>query len=554
MQKEAITPQLIQLRRVETQKLAIEKRDGHMPSVMMSGPAGGCLWTGPPGRSRSATGRRTASGRGKAPTWSIIYRTELKGLPLELGLYAKPNAEPRRVYELIGQLQLLGDEEKKVYPLLFAPYISQRASQLCRQAGIGCFDEIGNCWISYRTILISKSVEGKPPAPRRESRRLFAPKSLRIVRALLCQPLKDWRQLALSKETGTSLGLVNRVVRRLQGGAYVTLIAGRSYLKDRQALLAEWVKAETLRDKPHAEYYTSEPLQQFEQRLDELSVKKGFQYALTLFAGARYRAPFVRANRLHAYVRGGLESIASELDLKAVPSGGNCLIFPAQDEGVFFRRQRVQNRNIVSDVQLYVDLKNAHGRGEEQAEALAERCLQPILRENIQPVQGERTIEQEAKLHEFLRLRDQGDARLFRSNDAAAAADALGRAMEMTGALSPADRDRELDFLRIKLWLARLEAAFRAQNRTLLQGAISIFPVDHDVEELRTRTWFNNGWIKYGLMLKAALEAKWSEDRAQRYEANKRFQDLFGIVTSPYTESFNEIKLKAEEVHEWLAS
>lgn len=230
------------------------------------------------------------------------------------------------------------------------------------------------------------------------------------------------------------------------------------------------------------------------------------------------------------------------------------MIFPAQDEGVFFRRQRVQNRNIVSDVQLYVDLKNAHGRGEEQAEALAERCLQPILRENIQPVQGERTIEQEAKLHEFLRLRDQGDARLFRSNDAAAAADALGRAMEMTGALSPADRDRELDFLRIKLWLARLEAAFRAQNRTLLQGAISIFPVDHDVEELRTRTWFNNGWIKYGLMLKAALEAKWSEDRAQRYEANKRFQDLFGIVTSPYTESFNEIKLKAEEVHEWLAS
>jgi regulator of protease activity HflC (stomatin/prohibitin superfamily) len=35
MQKEAITPQLIQLRQVETQKLAIEKWDGRMPSVMM---------------------------------------------------------------------------------------------------------------------------------------------------------------------------------------------------------------------------------------------------------------------------------------------------------------------------------------------------------------------------------------------------------------------------------------------------------------------------------------------------------------------------------------
>ncbi len=41
MQKEAITPQLIQLRQVETQKLAIDKWNGVMPSVMMTGPGGG---------------------------------------------------------------------------------------------------------------------------------------------------------------------------------------------------------------------------------------------------------------------------------------------------------------------------------------------------------------------------------------------------------------------------------------------------------------------------------------------------------------------------------
>lgn len=37
MQKEAITPQLIQLRQVETQKLAIEKWDGRMPGVILGG-------------------------------------------------------------------------------------------------------------------------------------------------------------------------------------------------------------------------------------------------------------------------------------------------------------------------------------------------------------------------------------------------------------------------------------------------------------------------------------------------------------------------------------
>ena len=272
--------------------------------------------------------------------WDAVYGAKLKGLSLELGLHAKSTADPRRIYELIGQLQMIPEAEKKVYSVFFAPYISQRTAQLCRQAGIGYFDEIGNCWINYKTIMISKSVEAKLPAPRRQSRRLFAPKSLRVVRALLCQPLKDWRQLGLSKEVGVSLGLVNRIVRRLLDRAYVKLIDGRIYLKDRKALLDEWVKADALQNKTEAEYYTSEPLQQFERRLDDLSAKEGFRYALTLFAGARYRAPFVRTNRLHTYVQGDIETIARALGLKAVLSGGNVLIIPAQDEGVFFKVQR----------------------------------------------------------------------------------------------------------------------------------------------------------------------------------------------------------------------
>lgn len=39
MQKEAITPQLIELRKVEMQREAIQKWDGHMPNVMMGGTA-----------------------------------------------------------------------------------------------------------------------------------------------------------------------------------------------------------------------------------------------------------------------------------------------------------------------------------------------------------------------------------------------------------------------------------------------------------------------------------------------------------------------------------
>ena len=461
-----------------------------------------------------------------------------------MGLCARPTAEPRRIYELIGQIQLLNADDKKVHPLFFSPYIGERTAQLCRQAGIGYFDETGNCWISYKTILISQYSNVKPPAPRRKSRQLFAPKSMRIIRALLSQPLKGWHQSELAKEVKISLGLVNRIIRRLLESAFLTLVNGRVYLKDRKALLDEWVKAEDLQNNPAIEYYAAEPLPQFEQRLDELSRKENFQYSLTMFAGARYRAPFVRINRLHAYVQGDIAAVAHSLGLKAVSSGGNVLLIPAPDEGVFYGNSRIHDRNIVSDVQLYVDLKNAHGRGEEQAEAVAERCLQPIM--------VKRTIEQEAKLHEFLRLRDQGGS-LLRSGDAVAAANTLTSAWDILESLSQADKGGERNILRFNLWLARLEAAFKGEDRRRLEEADILFPTEQDVLNAQAEPSYSRGWVMYGLMLRAALQAKWFEKKEARQEARNNFQNLFGIVTSPCSENSTDIKPKAEEIKKWLA-
>ena len=480
--------------------------------------------------------------------WDRVYDANLKGIQgilLELGLCAKPTAEPRRVYELIGQLQFLNADDKKVHPLFFSPYIGERTAQLCRQAGIGYFDETGNCWISYKTILISQSSGVKPPAPRRKSRQLFAPKSTRVIRALLFQPLKGWHQSELAKEVKISLGLVNRIVRRLLDSAFLTLMDGRVYLKDRKALLDEWVKAETLQNNPAIEYYAAEPLTQFEQRLDELSRRENFQYSLTMFAGARYRAPFVRINRLHAYVQGDVATVARSLGLKPVSSGGNVLFIPAPDEGVFYGNSRIQDRNIVSDVQLYVDLKNAHGRGEEQAEAVAERCLQPII--------VKRTIEQEAKLHEFLSLRDQGGS-LFRTGDAVAAAHTLTSAWEILESLSQADKNRERNMLCFNLWLARLEAAYKSGERRKLEEADLLFPSDQEALNEQEQTLYNKGWVMYGLMLRAALRAKWEDNNNEaRRKAVGDFYKYFGIVTSPYTENSNELKPKAEEIKDRLA-
>ena len=480
--------------------------------------------------------------------WDIFLRGEGKGLSVEFGICAKSNAEPRRIYEMIGHLQMLSAAEKKVYSLFFAPYISERAAQLCQQAGIGYFDEVGNCWISYETLLISKSVQATLPAPRRQTRQLFAPKSLRVARALLCNPRKDWRQIELSRETGISLGLVNRIVRRLAEGAFVKLIEGHINLEDPKGLLDEWVKASSLQGKEAVEFYTSESFDEVERRLDQLNERESVQYALALFAGAKYRAPFVRAVRLHVYLDGDIEANAQKLGLKRVSSGGNVFILPVRDKGLFYGKRRVENRWIVSDVQLYVDLKNASGRGEEQAEAVAEQCLQPILREDAPTVARGRTIDEEAKLHEFLKLRDKGDRLLFQAKELEDAAPCFEKANDLLADLAAEDRRREQDFLRFKLWLARLGAAFRTLDEKKLRAANQLFPSDESLEELRRATWFNGGWIRFGQLLKSALEAKLLKDQA----AKERFEKLYVVVTSPYAESANELRPLVEEVKKWL--
>jgi len=63
------------------------------------------------------------------------------------------------------------------------------------------------------------------------------------------------------------------------------------------------------------------------------------------------------------------------VELKPVSTGPNVLMFIPYDEGVFYAAQKLKNRNIVSNIQLYLDLYNYKGRGKEQAEYLREKVI-----------------------------------------------------------------------------------------------------------------------------------------------------------------------------------
>jgi hypothetical protein len=62
--------------------------------------------------------------------------------------------------------------------------------------------------------------------------------------------------------------------------------------------------------------------------------------------------------------------------MKAVKSGGNLLLFTPYDDGVFYGSSRVDDIQVVSTTQLYLDLQGFRGRSGEAAAMLFERIVE----------------------------------------------------------------------------------------------------------------------------------------------------------------------------------
>ena len=126
---------------------------------------------------------------------------------------AKSQAQPRQARLAALELKdyLAAQSGTNVYPVFVAPYISPASAQICRQAGVGHVDFVGNCYLAFGTVFIELSGEAKPKGKQRGLRSVFGAKSARILRLLLRAPNRNWRVTDLAKETSTSLGQVSNV-------------------------------------------------------------------------------------------------------------------------------------------------------------------------------------------------------------------------------------------------------------------------------------------------------------------------------------------------------
>lgn len=206
----------------------------------------------------------------------------------------------------------------------------------------------------------------------------FSDKASLIARQMLAEPGRKWVLRDFVGGSGLSLGMAQGVLAALQDmGCLERIKKGpRSYarLADAELLVSEWVKAYKFSMNAIYTYYT--PYGDFLKRFR--AAVPADKYALTLHAGANLKTGFVKIDDSCIYLR--LENWAQELPrireklgLKKLAQGGNVrLVHPFYRNTVFSGCRVIKGFNVVSDLQLYLDLYNFQPRGREHAQYLRE--------------------------------------------------------------------------------------------------------------------------------------------------------------------------------------
>ncbi len=291
----------------------------------------------------------------------------------------KSVGQPRYARMAVNQLQSILTNKENFYGVFGAPFISEESKNICQEAGVGYIDLAGNCLFKFNNVYIN--IEGRPnPYPStRPLKSIFATRSTRALRVLLCNPKRDWFVKDLAKEANISLGQTSNLKRRLLEYEFIKEIgnekAAKFCLSNPEVLLNRWAENYSYRENKIKNYYSLDDVKNIEKKIADYCEFNQIRYAFTITSGASLVAPFLRYKRVFVYLSNSIEKVALALGWKEVPSGPNITILEPYDEGVFYGLQEVNGMKVVSDVQLYLDLRGYKERGEEAAQFLIENRL-----------------------------------------------------------------------------------------------------------------------------------------------------------------------------------
>ncbi len=289
----------------------------------------------------------------------------------------KSIGEPKMVEQAVTQLKRFSRSSPGSYLMFAAPYLSKRARELCREEGIGYLDLEGNVFVESGPILVDRTGNRERTLNKRNMRGIFAPKATRVIRELISRQPARARVTDLAKICDMSPAGVYFVIRSLEEKGYVSRDMDKSIiLREPRQLLIDWASNWSLEKNTINRFFSFETdSNTLGEKIAKAAKKLDVKYALTGLAGASKVAPYVRYDDVWLYAKGDVEGLIKELDLRPVTSGANVVILRPYDDGVFSGARALGNVQVVSDVQLFVDLYSYPARGREQAEMLMEKAI-----------------------------------------------------------------------------------------------------------------------------------------------------------------------------------
>lgn len=269
-------------------------------------------------------------------------------------------------------------------PLLVAPAISPQRQEILRKQEINYLDLIGNAWIRAPSCYIDRQSKKRNAFRMREVPSPFSDKSSLILRIIMEDPEKYWGNNEIADIAHINAGWVSQVCRRLEELRYVVRSANRKLRIFRpQDVLEDWVEYYRLRKQK--KYCFSLPAnvpQAVMEKIKGCKALKEFNWLLSFHAGASILAPYASYREVHVYSEGLPASVdvwKNQLGLEeAAPAESNLiLVEPYYSASHRHGMRHVNSYPVVSDIQLYLDLRTYPVRGEEQARHLFEKRIAP---------------------------------------------------------------------------------------------------------------------------------------------------------------------------------
>jgi hypothetical protein len=283
--------------------------------------------------------------------------------------------QPREIRGAVLQLesflrQMPGNAPR--YGVVLAPFISEESARICRDAGMGYADLAGNACLAFDQVFIETHTAGNPFHEKREVRSLFAPRAARVLRLLLQGPPCSWKVTELAASAKVSLGWVSAVRRQLLALEWAEETTGGLRVTKPGTVLDAWAKADDWERRTRTNEYSvllSDPLE-LAERLKQ--VLHDPPPVFTQWFAGWLRHPHTTPVVVTAYVKEfpNVNLIENKLMGRRVSANGALRLVLPKDEGVCLPSQMVRGFELVSDVQIYLDLQQVGLRGAEQAEEM----------------------------------------------------------------------------------------------------------------------------------------------------------------------------------------